>query len=96
MIVRTTRRAKADIRALSKLMRSYDRSAAVAFLTRLDAGLKTLSDHPFSGVDCPEFGLGVRKKVIGLTLIFYTARSDEVVVLRALDGRMDLDAEILK
>jgi plasmid stabilization system protein ParE len=66
------------------------------FLTRLDAGLTTLSDHPHSGVECPELGAGVRKKVIGLTLVFYKAYAEEVVILRALDGRMDIDAEILK
>jgi toxin ParE1/3/4 len=96
MIVRTTRRAKADIRALFKLIRSYDHRAAISFTMRLNAGLRTLSDHPLSGPECPEFGPGVRRKVIGLTLVLYQVNADHIVVLRALDGRMDVETEFLK
>lgn len=96
MIVRTTRRAKADIRALFKLMRSYDQRAAVNFTLRLNAGLRTLADHPHSGPECSELGPGVRRKVIGLTLVFYQVGADQIIVLRALDGRMDVETEFLK
>jgi plasmid stabilization system protein ParE len=62
----------------------------------LNEGLKTLSDHPLSGMECPEFGPNVRRKVIGRTLVFYQVTTDQIIVLRALDGRMDVAAEFLK
>jgi len=96
MRIRTTRRAQADIRALFRLMRSYDRNTAIRFATRLDAGLRTLAEHPFSGQECPELGAGVRRKILGQTLIYYRVDPDCILVLRALDGRMDIATEFQK
>ena len=96
MPVRITRRAKGDIQSIFRLVRGYDRNAAIRFLHRLDEGFRTLSDHPNSGEERPELGPGVRRKVMGLTLIFYRAEGRQVVILRALDGRMDVETELLK
>lgn len=95
MRIRKTRRADADIRALFRLMRSYDRQAAMNFAMRLDAGFRTLASHPYCGRECPELGPGVRRLVVGMTLLFYTVEPEYILILRALDGRMDVDAEFL-
>ncbi|MDB5642347.1 MAG: plasmid stabilization system [Hyphomicrobiales bacterium] len=96
MRIRITRRAKADVQAIVRLIRSYDRIAATRFIARLDDGFRTLAEHPFSGEERTEFGPGVRRKVIGLTLVFDRADPQQLVILRALDGRMDVETEFLK
>ena len=90
MKVRVTARAKADISALFRLIQSYDETAALTFLTKINRGFETLAEFPESGQLCPEFGQGIRRKTISLTLVFYRIDDDALLILRAIDGRMDL------
>jgi plasmid stabilization system protein ParE len=36
---------------------------------------------------------GLRCLIVGLHLIFYTVRGDEITVVRVIDGRMDVEEE---
>lgn len=92
MKLRITDRARADIRALFQLIQTYDQKAALQFIQRLDTGFQTLTEYPASGMECPEFGAGIRRKTIGLTIVFYKVDQNEMIILRAIDGRMDLES----
>jgi toxin ParE1/3/4 len=52
-----------------------------------------LSAFPFIGRSRPKLGQGIRSLIVGNHLIFYRVQSDSIVIVRIIDGRMDIDEE---
>jgi len=55
--------------------------------------LQQLTHFPFMGRERPEFTPSLRSVLVRTYLIFYTVEKTEVIIVRIIDGRMDLDKE---
>jgi toxin ParE1/3/4 len=86
-------------KADSDLLRTYrylgERSPAAAdtFIQRIDSNLKNLSRFPFIGRERANLAAGLRSLVVGLHLVFYVVEAGQIVVVRIIDGRMDVEEE---
>jgi plasmid stabilization system protein ParE len=49
---------------------------------------------PFIGRERSSLAQGVRCLVVGVHLVFYTADSDGITIIRVIGGRMDVDEEL--
>lgn len=93
MRVRKTAKANRDLKRLYKMIARYDRAAAEKMARRADTVFKQLAQHPHSGSDWSEVGSGLRRIISGMNIIIYRIKPDEIVILRVIDGRMDVEAE---
>ena len=93
MRVRKTAKANRDLKRLYKMIARYDRAAAEKMARRADAMFKQLAQHPYSGTDWSEVGYGLRRVISSMNIIIYRIKPDEIVILRVIDGRMDVEAE---
>ena len=65
----------------------------ITFIQRIDSNLKNLSRFPFIGRERANLAAGLRSLVVGLHLIFYVVEAEQIIVVRIIDGRMDVDEE---
>ena len=96
--VRFSRQAKADLaHVLDYLLDNAGARVARRFETDLRALERRWRSHPGIGAPRPQFGPMTRMSVVAPYLIFYDGSpdSDDVVVLRVLDGRRDITAEVI-
>lgn len=93
MKVRKTAKANRDLKRLYRMIAIYDRAAAEKMARRADAVFKRLAHHPHSGTDWSEVGVGLRRAISGMNVIIYRIAPEEIVILRVIDGRMDVEAE---
>jgi toxin ParE1/3/4 len=96
MRVYKTSEANRDLKKLYKAVKAFDRRAAQKMLARLDAAFLRLSDYPFSGVEWNEVEQGLRRVISGLNVIIYRVEKNRILILRVLDGRMDIEAEFVE
>ena len=75
------------------MVAAYDRRAAVKMTRRLDAVFKRLAKYPLSGQEWAELGEGLRRALSGINVIIYRIEAEEIIILRVIDGRMDVEAE---
>jgi toxin ParE1/3/4 len=54
---------------------------------------KNLSRFPFIGRERSSLAPGLRSVLVGTHLIFYLVERDRIVIVRVIDGRMDIDEE---
>ena len=86
-------------KASQDLLRFYayfaEKSPQVAetMLLSIDAKLQHLTRFPFLGRERNSLLVGLRGLVVGEQVIFYTASSDTITIVRVIDSRMDVDAE---
>ena len=66
---------------------------AETILLTIDAKLQHLTRFPFLGRERSSLLIGLRGLVVGEQVIFYTASSDTITIIRVIDSRMDVDAE---
>ena len=93
MKVRKTAKANRDLKRLYRMVAAYDRLAAVKMTRRLDTVFKRLARHPLSGTEWTELGDGLRRTLSGINIVIYRIEPDEIIILRVIDGRMDVEAE---
>jgi toxin ParE1/3/4 len=86
-------KARSDLLRVHHYLEAHSPNAADAFIRRVDSNLANLARFPFIGRDRPGLIPGLRCLVVGLYLIFYKVESDQVIVVRVIDGRMDVDEE---
>jgi toxin ParE1/3/4 len=67
--------------------------AAEAFVRRIDTNFGNLALFPFIGRERSRLAPGLRCVVVGLYLIVYTVGSEQITVVRVIDGRMDVEEE---
>jgi toxin ParE1/3/4 len=70
--------------------------AASTFIKRINANFENLVRFPFIGRERSNLAPGLRCLVVGLHLLFYTIETDEIMVVRVIDGRMDVDEEFYR
>ncbi len=93
MKVLVSDKAKLDLLRIYSYLSQQNRDAAIGVIRRIDARLEQLSRFPFLGRPRPSLAPGLRSLIAGSHLIFYTVGTDQITVVRVIDGRMDIDEE---
>ena len=94
MKVRISAKAKDDLRQIYRYLADKHPSAAESLVTDIDLKLELLGRFPFMGRERLDLAVGLRSVLVWSYVIFYTVDGPEIVVIRLIDGRMDIDKEI--
>jgi len=86
-------KADGDLIGIYSYIAERSPKAADDLLRNIDRKLRNLSAFPFIGRERSNLSPGLRSLVAGNYLIFYTISRDHIVVMRVIDGRMDIDEE---
>ncbi len=86
-------KAHSDLLRLYLYLAPRNPVAADAIVERIDKRFEQLSRYPFIGRERSSLAPGLRSVVVGTHLIFYIVESDQITVVRVIDGRMDIDEE---
>jgi toxin ParE1/3/4 len=86
-------KAEFDLLRIYRYLNERNPSAAEALIRRIDANVENLARFPFIGRERSSLAPGLRCLVVGSYLIFYLVGSDQVTVVRVIDGRMDVEEE---
>ena len=86
-------RARVDLLGIHQYLNERSPNAADAFIRRIDANFANLIRFPFIGRERSSLSPGLRSLVVGLHLVFYTVGAEEIIVVRVIDGRMDVAEE---
>ena len=62
-------------------------------LERIDRKFDELTRFPFIGRERSSLAPGLRSTLVGNYVIFYTAGTDLITIVRVIDGRRDIDEE---
>jgi toxin ParE1/3/4 len=78
---------------LSYTERQWGVSRRMAYDRQFDDAFAQLAQFPELGRSRPEYGLGVRSHRVGQHVVIYEPTEAELLILRLLHMRRDLDAE---
>ena len=93
MKIVTSDKARDDLHRTYRYLASRNPQAADALIREIDDRFKNLSRFPFIGRERSSLAPGIRSVLVGTHLIFYLVERDRIVVVRVIDGRMDIDEE---
>ncbi|MGH9585063.1 MAG: type II toxin-antitoxin system RelE/ParE family toxin [Bryobacteraceae bacterium] len=93
MKIEISGKARADLTRMYDYLAARNPSAAERLLTDIDRKLVQLSRFPFIGRDRSDMAANLRSAVVRTVLIFYACSEERVLIIRVIDGRMDVDAE---
>lgn len=96
MRVVVSARAYADLQDIFLFIAGKDPSAAERMVSDINRRYAYLAGFPYLGRPWPDADSPIRRLVAGSYLIFYREETTRLVILRVLDGRMDVEAELLK
>jgi len=91
--IRFSTEASLDIEEIGNYIFDLNPVAAYRFLDALEETCELLAQHPFLGRSRSELGEGLRSFPVGNYLVFYTAASDDIYVVRVVYGGRDLPGE---
>ena len=86
-------KAKRDLFRIYSFVEERSPAAAEKVVARIDRKFGQLTRFPFIGRERFSLAPGLRGVVVGTYLILYAVESDDIVVVRVIDGRMDIDEE---
>jgi len=86
-------RANSDLLRLYLYLAPRNQAAADAIIERIDKRFEQLSRFPFIGRERSSLAPGLRSIVVGNHLIFYVVEADQIIIVRVIDSRMDIDEE---
>ncbi|ABD90324.1 type II toxin-antitoxin system RelE/ParE family toxin [Rhodopseudomonas palustris] len=86
-------RAEADLLAIHGYFSERNPAAADRIITRLFHRFEELVEFPFLGRDRSELRASLRALVVDRYVAFYLVESAQIVIVRVLDGRMNIDEE---
>jgi toxin ParE1/3/4 len=89
-------KAKIDLARTLAYLELHSPEAAARFDAHLTATTEALGRFPLMGRLRPQFGPGMRSVVVGHKVIIYRCEATVLRIMRVLDGRMDVEAELLK
>ncbi|HLG84707.1 MAG TPA: type II toxin-antitoxin system RelE/ParE family toxin [Bradyrhizobium sp.] len=87
-------RARSDLLDIYGYLAERSPAAAERIMARLSQRFDELREFPLSGRDRSEFGPSLRSLLIDGYGAFYLVEADRVVIVRALDGRGDIEREM--
>src|SRR5690348_12336551 len=94
MKVRISRKARSDLLGAYDYLADRNRSAAERLVADFDAKLLQLAEFPLIGRVRPEYAADLRSVLVRNHVVLYLVTSVEVVIVRVIDGRMDIDTEL--
>ena len=86
-------KARRDVLQVYSYLAERNPQAAINFIDTVDPKLKTIVHFPFIGRERSSLAVGLRSLVVGRHVIFYLVQSDQILVVRVIDGRRDIDHE---
>jgi toxin ParE1/3/4 len=86
-------KAERDLLQIYAYLADWNPQAADALIEEIDAKFKNLTRFPFIGRKRSSLAPEMRSILVGTHLIFYIVERDRIVVVRIIDGRMDVDEE---
>ena len=86
-------KARSDLFRIYSYIEQRSPAAAERILARIDKKFDQLTWFPFIGRERSSLAPSLRSVVVGTHLIFYTVQDDSIIVVRVIDGRMDIDEE---
>jgi toxin ParE1/3/4 len=86
-------KAKSDLFRIYSYVEQRSPLAAEKILARIDKKFDQLTWFPFIGRERSSLAPGLRSAVVGTHLIFYTVQDGNIIIVRVIDGRMDIDEE---
>jgi toxin ParE1/3/4 len=89
-------RARSDILAIHAYLAERSLVAADRLLVRFSQRFDELCEFPFLGPDRSELRVSLRGLLMDGYIAFYIVETDRIVIVRVLDGRMNIKQELLK
>jgi toxin ParE1/3/4 len=93
MKVIVSARARADALGIYSYLFDRNPAAAERVLERIERKIEQLGDFPFVGAVRPRLAPDLRAVVVGTHLILYKVETEALLILRIIDGRMDIDEQ---
>jgi toxin ParE1/3/4 len=93
MEVVISERAEEDLALVFAYLLDVNVAAAERFSAEVEQRLESLKDMPWRGAPRDDLQPGLRCVLLRTLLVLYTIGPEEVLILRIIDGRMDVDAE---
>jgi toxin ParE1/3/4 len=87
-------KAHSDLLQIYAYLAERNPRAADAVIEQVNAKLENLCGFPFIGRERSSLTAGLRSILVGTHVIFYVVERDRIVIVRVIDGRMDLDEEL--
>jgi toxin ParE1/3/4 len=89
-------RARSDILSIHSYLAERSLVAADRMLVRFSRRFDELREFPFLGPGRSELGASLRGLLMNGYIAFYTVEAERIVIVRVLDGRMDIGQEMSK
>jgi toxin ParE1/3/4 len=86
-------RARRDLQQIFSYLAERNRFAAENTVEAIDRKFEQLSRFPFIGRERTSLAEGLRSVVVRTYLIFYAIERERIIIVRVIDGRMDVDEE---
>ena len=96
MKVVVSARVYSDLQKIYLFDAEFDQAFAEKRSGDIHRQFMNIARFPALGRHWPDAGSNMRRLVIGQHLIFYRADEEIVLILRVVDGRMDVEAELLR
>jgi len=87
-------RARSDLLNIHSFLSERSLVAADRMLARFSQRFDELREFPFLGPPRSELGASLRGLLMDSYIAFYTVEADRVVIVRVIDGRMDIKQEM--
>ena len=93
MIVEFTAAALADLQSIGDYIAQDNPSRAVSFVQDLSRSCMDIGDMPLAWPIVPRYEhLGIRRRVHGRYLIFYSVAAGRITIIHVFNGAMGIDA----
>lgn len=87
-------RARSDILAIHAYLAERSLVAADELLVRFSQRFDELCEFPFLGPDRSELRASLRGLLMDSYIAFYIVETDRIVIVRVIDGRMNIKREM--
>ena len=89
-------RARSDILGIHSYLAERSPVATDRMLVRFSQWFDELREFPLLGADRSELGASLRGLLMDGYIAFYIVEADQIVIVRVIDGRMDIEQEMSK
>ena len=87
---------RSDILSIHSYLAERSLVAADRMLVRFSQRFDELREFPLLGADRSELGASLRGLLMDGYIAFYTVEAERIVIVRVVDGRMDVGQEMSK
>jgi toxin ParE1/3/4 len=89
-------RARSDILDIHSYLAERSLNAADRMLVRFSQRFDELREFPFLGPDRSELHASLRGLLMDGYIAFYIVEEDQIIIVRVIDGRTDIEQEMSK